>query len=142
MNANARETTETVGPLGQRENERPELASPYDAIKYVLDRIQTDPDLRHHMLHTQAMALLCAAEACEKGRRWIDVLNDRVKDLQPEHSRRLPDLVVARDRIEELERDLRNKELDLLNVELERPAPKPAKPELAEVGFDQQWWER
>lgn len=37
------------------------------AIKYILDRIQRDADLRHHMIHTEAFRRLCAAEAAALG---------------------------------------------------------------------------
>lgn len=43
------------------------LSMPARAIKYILDRVQVDANLRHYLLHTQAHALLIAAEAEQLG---------------------------------------------------------------------------
>lgn len=125
------------GPLGQRESERPELSHAYDAVRYLLDRIQTDPDLRYHMLHTQAMALLCAAEASHLGKSWVEVLNLRCEDLQPAYDRREPQLVEARKRIEELESGIGDHEpLAPAPSETCKYVPLPVDP------IGKQWWEQ
>ena len=55
------------------------------AVKYLLDRIRVDADLRWKMLGTEAFALLCAAEAKRRGKLKEHV---REKYSQPaEHCR-------------------------------------------------------
>lgn len=86
------------------ECEGPKIKSSFEAVRYLLDRIQRQPDLRWHMLHTQAMALLCAAEAMETAKPYHQVKEYRERDLQPPHDRRQPEIVIARRRIEQLEK--------------------------------------
>lgn len=77
-----------------------DLALPPDAraVKYVLDRIQRDPDLRDYMLGTQAFALLIAAEAERLGVPAAEVEARRLGQLE----RRTPDVVALRDEVERL----------------------------------------
>lgn len=58
------------------------------AVTYLLDRIQVDPELRYHMLGTEAMERLIAVEATATGRSIEDVRFSRERDLQPFHRRR------------------------------------------------------
>jgi hypothetical protein len=45
----------------------PDLPPAERAVKYLLDRVRRDPDLRWLLLGTQAFALLCEAEAARTG---------------------------------------------------------------------------
>jgi hypothetical protein len=47
---------------------RPDRTPAERAVRYLLERIRMDPDLRWLMLDTQAMHLLCAGEAAITGR--------------------------------------------------------------------------
>jgi hypothetical protein len=76
------------------------------AIEYLLDRIQIDPDLQWHMLGTEAHALLMEAEAERLSRHIGYIRNARTVDRQPPHRRRRAELILARERIRELEREL------------------------------------
>lgn len=49
------------------------------AVKYILDRIQTDPDLAWYMLHTEAMHLCCVAEAERLGKPIEEVELERLR---------------------------------------------------------------
>lgn len=72
------------------------------AVKYLLDRIQTDPDLYYYCgAGTQSFHLLTIAEALRTGRPLIEVEAERRKDLQPEHRRRDPEVEVLRRELEE-----------------------------------------
>jgi hypothetical protein len=73
-----------------------ELAPADQAVKYLLDRIQNDANLRYHMLHTQAFTLLVEAEAARLGMPIDAVRDKREQDAQPDYARRRPDLVEAR----------------------------------------------
>lgn len=74
-----------------------ESLSPADsAVKYLLDRIQHDVDLRWHLVGTQAFHLLCAAEAAYLGDSVEAVEGRRSIDLTPEHHRREPEIVRLR----------------------------------------------
>jgi len=72
------------------------------AIRYLLDRIQVDPDLRWHMLGTESFALLCRAEAAFTGVPEDQVQARREADRQPAHRHRRPSLPLARELIAEL----------------------------------------
>lgn len=69
------------------------------AIKYILDRIQRDADLRHHMIHTEAFRLLCAAEAAALGVDAEQHEQDRLKWLGKEPC--MPQLVRLRGILDE-----------------------------------------
>ena len=80
--------------------------SPADAaVKYLLDRIQHDPDLRWLMLHSEAFYLLCAAEAARTGETLEVVEARRVLDLQPPHDQREPEVVRLRSKLEAMGAD-------------------------------------
>lgn len=75
------------------------------AVRYILDRIQTDPDLYYYAgRFTQTFYLLCAAEAEFTGKPIDDVEKYRDRDLQPEYRKRRAEVLVLKDRVEELER--------------------------------------
>lgn len=75
----------------------------YEAVKYVLDRSQTDPDLGYYLgPGMQAFYLLCKAEAAHLGRPLAEVEKERRRDLQPQHARREPEVVRLRNELEEL----------------------------------------
>lgn len=78
--------------------------SPADvAVKYLLDRIQTDPDLYFYAgPMTQSFALLCAAEAARTGESPKEVELRRGKDLQPAYRRREAEVVELRDKVADL----------------------------------------
>ena len=73
-----------------------ELAPADRAVKYLLDRIQQDANLRWYMLDTQALALMCEAEAFRLGKEIETISESRSKDLTPERHRREPDAVKLR----------------------------------------------
>lgn len=66
------------------------LATPREAIAYMLDRCQRDPDLGHLVgPGTQAYRLLCEAEACLVHTRLSDVMEARGRTLAKEPRRYL-----------------------------------------------------
>lgn len=71
------------------------------AVNYILDRIQTDPDVYYYLgPGTESFALLCAAEAARTGEPTDEVRKRRRKDLQPEYRRRQAKVVELEERIE------------------------------------------
>ena len=73
------------------------------AVKYILDRIQTDPDLRYYMgSMTESFRLLCLAEAEFTGKRLDQVEAERKRDLQPEYRKRRPEIVELKEKLEAL----------------------------------------
>ena len=76
------------------------------AIAYAIRRVQTDPDFRHYMLDTETLAKLCEAYAALKGESVDEVRKVCRHDMQPEHRRRKPDVVICRDRIDRADRIL------------------------------------
>lgn len=72
------------------------------AVKYILDRIQTDPDLYYYCgFGTQSFHLLTVAEAARTGRPLAEVEKERQRDLRPEHRRREPEVETLRRKLEE-----------------------------------------
>lgn len=69
----------------------------YDAVRYVLGRIQQDPDARYVLgWVTEAFRRLCVAEAAHLGRPFDVVERERRVDLQPHYRRREADVVLMR----------------------------------------------
>lgn len=78
-------------------------AALYDAVRYALDRVQTDPEFRWHMTATETLDRLVAAEAAYLGRPREDIAAERANDRQPEHRRRRAACSVNQERVLELE---------------------------------------
>jgi hypothetical protein len=78
----------------------PGLSPSEAAVLYVLERIRRDADLRWHMLHTEAMRRLCAAEAARTGQALEAVAETYAAPLTQDE----PRLVVARARLQDIER--------------------------------------
>lgn len=75
------------------------------AILYTLSRIQVDPDLRWHCGYgSEVFARLCEYEAALTGEDVEAVRSRRSQDLQPKHSRREPEILELRAKVESLER--------------------------------------
>jgi hypothetical protein len=75
----------------------------YDAVRYLLDRAQENPDLGYLVgPGTEAFRLLCAAEAAYTGRPVEQVERERGEDLQPEHRRRPARVVELEEEVEQL----------------------------------------
>jgi hypothetical protein len=92
--------------------ERPVAEVLYEAIRYALNRAQTDPEFRWHMLHTETFERLCAAEAAFTGTP-IEVVRDvRGRDLQPEYRKRVPECGVNRGLVRAFELELENLGVD------------------------------
>jgi hypothetical protein len=72
----------------------------YSAIRYVLNRVQSDPEFRWHMDHTEAHAQLIAAEAEFVGMTVEAVMDARRKG---EYHGRRSDCAANRDRVRTLE---------------------------------------
>ncbi len=86
------------------------ILSLYAAIKYTLDRIQEDPDVRHQIgPGAEVFRLLCLAEAAYTGRPVADVEEVRSVDTQPPHRRRRPDVVVMGDYLKATDPDWQSK---------------------------------
>jgi hypothetical protein len=75
----------------------------YDAVRYALNRGQTDPDVAHLVLGSEMHERLIAAEAAYLGEPVQDVRERRCRDLQPSYRKREPDLVLLRRENEALE---------------------------------------
>lgn len=72
--------------------------SPYDAVKYVLDRVQDSPDVRYYCgWGTEIFYRLIQAEAAHLGKPLEDVERERRKDLQPHYRRRQAEAVTLRE---------------------------------------------
>jgi hypothetical protein len=66
----------------------------YAAVKYVLDRSQTIPDLGYQIgPHTRIFEMLVLAEAMHLGEDPAAVEKRRGRDLQPAHDKRRPRIV-------------------------------------------------
>jgi hypothetical protein len=77
----------------------------YDAVKYALDRSQEDPNFGYYCgPGTQAFYLLVKAEAEHTGRPLDEVEAERSRDRQPQHRRRLVEVVKLREHREALRR--------------------------------------
>lgn len=81
-----------------------------DAVRHILNRMQTDPDFRHLLLDTESFHLLCAAEAARTDRPVEDVKRDRRLDLQPTYRWRPAQLPRLRRQVELYEERLTCKE--------------------------------
>jgi hypothetical protein len=75
----------------------------YDAVRYVLNRAQIDPEFRWHMLGTESMDRLVNAEAKYLRRDPQNVMAERCEDAQPSYRKREPDCKINRCRVRELE---------------------------------------
>ena len=64
----------------------------FAAVKYLLDRVQKDPDLYYYLVDSEAWEQLTAAEAALLGIDVKEHRRARRKDLQPEHRRRRPEI--------------------------------------------------
>jgi hypothetical protein len=74
-----------------------------DAVTYLLDRQQENPDLHWEIgFGTEAFRRLCVAEAAATGRPLEEVEKERQRDLQPAHDRREPEVLRLRKELEEL----------------------------------------
>jgi hypothetical protein len=81
----------------------PAIPSVYDAVRYMLDRIQVDADLAWHMWNTQAFVLLCAAEALATAKTYRDVRKERERDRQPSYDKREARLPLAMTRLDAIQ---------------------------------------
>ena len=98
----------SIGEWVQREDGLWALRIPdpeglYGAIRHVLNRAQTDPEFRWHMLDTESMAKLIAAEAAYLGHDLEETTRKRSEDAQPEYRKRRPECACNRDRVRDLE---------------------------------------
>lgn len=79
------------------------VSAVFEAVKYTLGRIQTDPNVGYYCgVGTQVFYLLCKAEAELDGRGLADVEANRRRNLTPAHREQRPDVEILRARIEEL----------------------------------------
>lgn len=77
----------------------------YKAVKYTLDRSQTDPDFGYYCGPlTQTFALLCEAEAVMTGETAQAVGARRRVDLQPEYRKRKPEVQELQEKLKALEK--------------------------------------
>jgi hypothetical protein len=77
------------------------------ACAYLLNRIQTDPDVGYYLgFGTQSFDMLCAAEAEFTGKTLEEVQELRGQDLQPAHRKREPKVLELEARVEELQEKL------------------------------------
>lgn len=76
----------------------------YGAIRHVLNRSQTDPEFRWHMLGTESMERLIAVEAEYLGKDPAEVKQQREEDRQPPHRKRRAECACNRYRVRDLER--------------------------------------
>lgn len=80
-----------------------EAVTCYQAVKYMLDRIQDNPDVRYYCgFGTQMFYLLIRAEAAELGKPLAEVEVARRQDTQPSYRRREAEVLRLRDQMDEL----------------------------------------
>lgn len=85
----------------------PQSGAAAEAIGYVLNRIQIDPNVGYYCgVGTQVFYLLCKAESELTGRPLADVEAARRRNLTPEHREQRPDVIVLRKQIEAIEAGL------------------------------------
>ena len=90
----------------------PKLSPADRAVKYLLDRLQRDPDLRWFCGPlTQSFRMLCEAEAARLGLDVESVIEKRRNLLIPDHHDRRSRVEIMEKRIDQLERQLSNDEL-------------------------------
>ena len=83
---------------------RPELPPADRAVAYMLDRLQVNPDVRFYCgPGTETFSQLCAAEAARTGETVEAVRERRSKDLQPNYSKRVADVVKLREQLDAVE---------------------------------------
>lgn len=75
----------------------------YGAVRHVLNRVQTEPEFRWHMLGTESLDRLVRAEAAFTGRSEQEVRAERETDRQPDYRRRRAECAHNRDRVRDLE---------------------------------------
>ena len=77
----------------------------YAAVRYTLNRVQTDVDFRYYMLDSEAHRLLVEAEAAHLGEDPKVVMARRRADLRAPHRiKQLPHVEELKQRLEELDR--------------------------------------
>lgn len=70
----------------------------FSAVSYMLRRVGTDPDFRHHMLMTETLERACRAYALAVGRDdWQELRREVSEDKQPEYRKLRPQLVEVRE---------------------------------------------
>lgn len=75
----------------------------YLGIKYLLDRLQEDPDVMWYCgPGTETFRRLCMAEAAYLGCPLKEVEKARMVDLQPSYRKREPEVIELRKRLEAL----------------------------------------
>jgi hypothetical protein len=73
------------------------------ACAHILSLSQTNPDVGYLIgPATESFELLCAAQAEYTGEPLEQVERERGRDLQPEHRKRQPDVVVLKARVQDL----------------------------------------
>lgn len=98
------EASRTASQDGGSQSVRDQL---YAAVKYTLDQIQENPDLRYFAgWGTQVFYVLVRAEAAHLGGSVHDVEKARREDRQPVYRRREPEVLRLRDQIDELRAQL------------------------------------
>lgn len=81
----------------------PPLTTAEIAVRYILNRRQTDPDLGYLIgSMTESFDLLCRAEAETTGKPLNEVASARRRDLQPEYRKRAAEVVTLRKELEAL----------------------------------------
>lgn len=78
----------------------------YEAIRYALDRGQSDPDFRYHMIGSETHERLIAAEALYLNEEPPTVRARRTQDRQPSYRRQEPREITLQAEIDDLERRL------------------------------------
>ena len=98
----------------QKEQHTPETVKAlYDAVRYTLNRAQTQPEFRFHMLGTATLDVLIHAEAAYTGRSEAEVRAERETDRQPEYRRTRPECELNRERVADLERLLEEHRIEV-----------------------------
>lgn len=77
-----------------------------DAVQYILNRCQRDPNLRYVMADTESWSKLVAAEAAATSQDEDALRRHRRLDLRPPHDQREADVVTLRRRVEMMEDQL------------------------------------
>jgi hypothetical protein len=75
----------------------------YEAVRYALDRVQTDPEFRWHMLATETFRRLVKAEAKHLGKPEDEVRRLREVDAQPDYRKRRAECAINRDYVRRLQ---------------------------------------
>lgn len=93
----------------------PQLSAAEAAVNYILQRVRVDADLRYHLLHTEAFARLCRAEAERTGKTDEEV-EEHYSMLANHCKDDLPKLVKVRKAVKDAVQVCRDRDREMCDL--------------------------